>query len=106
MAAVELERQDVSRHKCLIYDGDPSEQLPVIVPLVMNGLGENRRCLYVGDPTTVAMVEAALASKGVDIARETGRGALIFSSDRGHLKDGFDPEAMVAMLVQLIDDAV
>ncbi len=32
---------DISRHKCLIYDGHPSEQLPVVVPLLVNGLREN-----------------------------------------------------------------
>lgn len=103
---METEQVEVSRHKCLIYDGHPSEQLPVIVPLMMNGLRENRRCLYLGDPKMVQMVDSALADKGVDIARETRRGALVFSSDRGHLRNGFDPYSMVGMLTDLIDDAV
>lgn len=98
---------EASRHKCLIYDGHPSEQLPVIIPLLINGLRENRRCLYLGNPEMVEMVDSTLAAKGVDIVRETQRGALIFSSDRSHLKGGrFDPHAMVAMLRNLIDDAV
>lgn len=98
---------EASRHKCLIYDGHPSEQLPVIIPLLINGLRENRRCLYLGNPEMVEMVDSALAAKGVDIIRETQRGALIFSSDRSHLKGGrFDPHAMIAMLRNLIDDAV
>jgi signal transduction histidine kinase len=101
-----LDHADVSRHKCLIYDGHPSEQLSVIVPLLIDGLAEGRRCLYLGDPEMVAMVEAALASRGVDVAHETTRGALVFSSDRAHLAGGFDPAAMVEMLVWLIDEAV
>jgi len=103
---METEHVEVSRHKCLIYDGHPSEQLPVIVPLLINGLRENRRCLYLGDPEMVRMVDSALAARGVDIARETRRGALVFSSDRGHLRNGFDPHSMVGMLTDLIDDAV
>ena len=98
---------EVSRHKCLIYDGHPSEQLPVIVPLLMDGLRENLRCLYLGNPEMIGMVDSALTAKGVDTAREVQRGALVLSSDRGHLEGGgFDPHGMVAMLRQIIDDAV
>ncbi|HXQ28471.1 MAG TPA: MEDS domain-containing protein [Gemmatimonadales bacterium] len=97
---------EASRHKCLIYEGHPSEQLPVIVPLLIEGLREGRRCLYLGDPGMLDMVASALSAKGVDVKAETERGALILSSDRSHLNDGFDPEAMVAMLTTLIDDAV
>jgi signal transduction histidine kinase len=98
---------DVSRHKCLIYDGHPSEQLPVVVPLLKDGLETNWRCLYLGNPEMLRMVDAALAAEGVDTARETMRGALIFSSDRSHLAGGtFDPAAMIEGLRVLIDGAV
>jgi signal transduction histidine kinase len=96
-----------SRHKCLIYDGHPSEQLPVIVPLLMDGLSENWRCLYLGSPDTVKMVHSALADRGVDTESQTRRGALVFSSDRSHLAQGlFDPETMIEGLCMAIDDAV
>lgn len=98
---------EVSRHKCLIYDGHPSEQLPVIIPLLIDGLLGNRRCLYLGNPEMTELVGAALIARGVDIAGETRRGALILSSDRSHLKGGrFNPREMVEMLEKLIDDAV
>ena len=98
---------DVSRHKCLIYDGDPSAQLPVVVPLLKDGLANNWRCLYLGEPTVVRMVDTALAAEGLDTARETQRGALVFSSDRSHLANGvFDPVAMIDGLSTLIDAAV
>ncbi len=103
----ELEHLEVSRHKCLIYDGHPSEQLPVVVPLLLDGLQHHWRCLYLGDPEMVRMVAAALAAKGVDTARETGRGALILSSDRSHLVGGaFDPQVMIDGLRVLIDGAL
>jgi len=104
---MELEPVRASRHKCLIYDGDPSEQLPVVVPLLMDGLNENWRCLYLGSPDAVQMVDAALARKGVDTAREKDRGALLFSSDRSHLSEGkFDPGVMVDGLSSTIDTAL
>lgn len=106
-AAPDSADSEVSRHKCLIYDGQPSEQLPVVVPLLLQGLSENWRCLYLGDPETVEIVRAALAARGTDVAGETARGALVFSSDRSHLEGGgFDPRAMVGMLRGLIDQAV
>lgn len=96
-----------SRHKCLIYDGDPSEQLPVVIPLLLDGLKDNWRCLYLGSPETVRMVDGALSRKGVDTARERDRGSLVLSSDRSHLADGkFRPDAMVDGLCASIDEAV
>jgi signal transduction histidine kinase len=102
-----VEHTEVSRHKCLIYDGDPSEQLPVVVPLLLDGLQENWRCLYLGSPEDVEMVDAALSAKGVDTHREKERNALVLSSDRSHLVDGrFDPDAMVDGLSSSIDEAL
>jgi signal transduction histidine kinase len=97
----------VSRHKCLIYDGHPSEQLPVVIPLLLDGLQDNWRCLYLGSPDMVRMVSDALTARRVDTAYEMERGALLFSSDRGYLDGGtFDPRAMVDDLCALIDAAV
>jgi signal transduction histidine kinase len=98
---------EVSRHKCLIYDGDAAEQLPVVVPLLEEGLSDNWRCLYLGSPDAIQMVDAALTAKGVDTHREMGRKALVLSSDRSHLKDGrFDPGAMVDGLRSAIDESL
>jgi len=103
----EAETREVSRHKCLIYDGHPSEQLPVVVPLLIDGLRENWRCLYLGSPDAVQMVESALSAKGVDTTREASRSALLFSSDRSHLTEGrFEPDLMVDNLCSAVDDAL
>jgi signal transduction histidine kinase len=104
---LDLGHREVSRHKCLIYDGDPVEQLPVVVPLLLDGLQDNWRCLYLGSPDSVQMVDAALATKGVDTRHEKTRRSLVLSSDRSHLHDGrFDPEAMVDQLSASIDEAL
>jgi signal transduction histidine kinase len=104
---VSIEDSEVSRHKCLIYDGDPSEQLPVVVPLLLDGLRDNWRCLYLGSPEMVRMVETALSAAGVDTADQAKRSALVLSSDRSHLVDGrFDPDAMVDGLSSSIDQAL
>ncbi len=96
-----------SRHKCLIYDGSPNAQLPVILPLLRDGLADNWRCLYLGSPDVVAMVDASLRGAGIDTTREVQRGALVLSSDRSHLRNGtFDPQRMVDDLCTQIDAAL
>jgi|CXWL01.1.fsa_nt_gi signal transduction histidine kinase len=98
---------EVSRHKCLIYDGHPSEQLPIVVPLLLDGLKRNRRCMYLGAPDMVEMLRKALSAADVDVVKEVSRGALVLSCDRSHLKNGrFDPDDMVAGLCAAIDQAV
>src|SRR5215472_757017 len=95
----ELAPNEVSRHKCLIYEGYPSEQLPVVIPLLTDGLHDNWRCLYLGSPEMVDMVGSALSSRDVDVDYQTKRGALLLSSQRDHLGNGtFHPQAMVENL--------
>lgn len=104
---MEVGAAGVSRHKCLVYEGPASAQLPVVVPLLLDGLKDDWRCLYLGSPESVQMVDEALGAKGVDTEREKERGALVLSSDRSHLQSGvFDPTAMVTTLCSFIDDAV
>lgn len=97
---------ETSHHKCLIYEGHPARQLPVVVPLLVDELRKNWRCLYLGSPEVVDMAEAALQAQGVDTRSESERGALVLSSDRSHLVGGkFHPEKMIEQLITLIDGA-
>lgn len=98
---------EVSRHKCLIYQGQPTEQLPVVIPFLKSGLQNNWRCLYLGSPEMLQIVDSALRNTGLDAASEMKRGALLFSSERSHLASGkFDARAMVDGLCELIDGAL
>src|SRR5438309_8416097 len=98
---------EVSRHKCLIYDGHPSEQLPVVIPFLLEGLQNRWRCLYLGSPEMVRMVDAALMTHGVEPAYEAKQGSLILSSDRSHLAQGcFEPRIMIEGLTAMVDSAV
>lgn len=79
----------------------------MVVPLLMSSLQDNWRCLYLGDPSSVAMVGTALTAKGVNTMREADRGSLIFSSERSHLASGtFDPKSLIKALCDMIDEAV
>lgn len=90
---------EVSPHQCLIYDGHPSEQLPIIVPFLMRGLNDGWRCLYLGNAEMVEMIRTALLAKEIDVDSSAMRQALIFSSERPHLEGGrFEPGAMIRSL--------
>lgn len=103
---METFERPISRHKCLLYEGDPTELLSVVIPFLKAGLSQARRCLYLGDPQTLRIVANSLRAQGVDVDRETGRGALLLSSDRSGMDgDGFDPAAMVGKLRNLVQEA-
>jgi signal transduction histidine kinase len=73
----------------------------------MDVLRNNWRCLYLGSPEMVQMVDTALVATGIDTVREAKRGALVLSSDRSHLAGGkFVPEKMIDGLCSMIDGAL
>jgi hypothetical protein len=91
--------ESLSRHQCLIYDGPPSRQLRAIAAATHGKLTENYRCIYLNSKPMVAGLRSYLAAEGVDVERETLRGALILSADQAHLvQQSFDIDAMLRTL--------
>ena len=62
-------------HIVFIYD-DTSELMAFAVPFIKDGLAKRERCLCVIGDLSPAEVTEALAAGGVDVARESQRGAL------------------------------
>src|SRR5262249_23740137 len=94
------------RHQCLIYAGPPSKQLPALGSVIMDKLKSGSRCLYLNSPPMVAGLRSYLATAGLDVASEVQKGALVLSSDQGHLRNcGFDVESMLDMLKNAIEQA-
>ena len=99
--------EEVSRHKCLVYDGQASEHLGVVVPFLIEGLRDHYRCLTLAEPGMIDGLKEALGIYGVDADAEVRRGALVLSSDRSHLDHGgFDPCTMIEIVSRAIEDAV
>ncbi len=95
--------ESVPRHRCLVYEGSPSRHLPVLAAAISQMLDRGCRCLYLNSPEMVAGMRSRLEAKGLNVAKETGRGALILTSEQNHLIDGrFDADAMMSGL----DDAL
>jgi PAS domain S-box-containing protein len=63
-------------HACLLYNKDPAEQVRALVPYIKQGLEEGEQCIYVADDQTVEDVARILESAGIDVRRESERGAL------------------------------
>src|SRR4029078_5066854 len=64
------------QHLCLIYEEDPIEQMPALLPFISQGLERNEQCIYIADDPTLQGLREALTAYGIDVARQEGRGAL------------------------------
>ena len=99
---------EMSRHRCLLYRGAPSNQLPMLTRVIRQKLKENVRCLYLNSPAMVAGMRSSLAAAGIDVAYETSRGSLSTSSERHHLSDvgSFSVDHMMFALEQALEQAL
>ena len=61
-------------HLCLIYDRDPAEQMPALIPFIQNGLSRNEQFVYVADDQTLDELEARLEQCGIKVGPESDRG--------------------------------
>ena len=97
-----------ARHRCLLYRGAPSLQLPLLARVIQEKLEQNFRCLYLNSPPMLAGMRSYLAASGVDVAYETMRGSLIVSSERHHLVDEktFSVDRMMQALDQALEEAL
>jgi hypothetical protein len=97
----------VPRHQCLIYAGPPTKHLRGLATLTKEKLRAKNRCLYLNSPSMVEEMRSSLATAGVDVAQEVRKGALVLSSDQGHLvNDRFDIDRMLGILADAVSQAL
>lgn len=94
-------------HVCAVYDS-PEEQLETISGYVKAGLDAGERCLYIVDDRTADEVLGGMAGAGIDIGTARSGNRLVLSTKReSYLQAGsFDPDAMIAAVSALTDQAV
>jgi signal transduction histidine kinase/CheY-like chemotaxis protein len=63
-------------HLCLFYERDPAEQMPALIPFIQDGLARDEQFIYVADDQTVDQLADRLQRSGVNVAKESDRGAL------------------------------
>jgi two-component system, LuxR family, sensor kinase FixL len=94
-------------HACLLYNEDPAEQMPALVPYIKQGLEEGERCIYVADDQTVEDVARALEAGGINVREESARGALKLWTRREWRQPGELDSARKSLQVrQFIDEAL
>jgi hypothetical protein len=99
--------EPLPRHQCLIYEGAPSKHLGSLARTIIDKLKANNRCLYLNSPPMVAGIRSYLSAGGLDLRKEIERGALILSSDQGHLVNGrFEVKRMLDMLTNAVRQAL
>jgi hypothetical protein len=97
----------IPRHRCLLYEGSPSRQLPMMAAVICQKMEENYRCLYLNSPTMVAGMGSYLAARGRDVLEDSKRGRLVLSSEQHTSSDGlFDVDAMLKGLEDALEQAL
>jgi signal transduction histidine kinase len=76
--AAEMLALQPGAHLCLIYDNDPSEQMPALLPYFQQGLDNGERCIYVADDQTNEQLAMAFTEYGIDAVPLLASGALQF----------------------------
>lgn len=95
-----------SRHQCIIYEGPPSNLLPILASTVRRKIAEGWRCLYLNRPAMVSGLRSVLSAMGTDVAREVAEGRLVLSSDSPAPGGRFDTEAMLRLVESALEHAV
>ena len=93
-------------HLALIYENQ-AEQLDIVVPFLRLGMERGEKSVYIVDDNSPEAVIAAMERHGIDVAAATASGALaIITKHEAYLKNGdFDPDWMIAFLVEAVENA-
>lgn len=95
-----------SRHQCLIYEGAPSQKLPILAFILKRKLDEGYRCLYLNSAPMVAGMRYTLAAMGMDVAYELAKARLVLSSEPASASWTFNSEVMLGKLEDSLDQAI
>ncbi|MCE3229450.1 MAG: uncharacterized protein K0S32_4001 [Bacteroidetes bacterium] len=94
------------RHQCLIYQGSPSQKLPILASIIQSKLDEGYRCLYLNSAPMVAGMGSTLAAMGIDVTSETEKGRLVLSSEPVTSSGGFNIEVMLGQLEDALNQSL
>jgi signal transduction histidine kinase len=103
----EIEKLKPHEHLCHIYD-TPEEWSAVVSAFLISGLRRGERCDYIVDTHTADQVRALLHEHGVDVTAAEASGQLaIFHESDVYTRGGFfDPDRMLAFMVNAVETAM
>ncbi len=94
-------------HLCLIYESK-EEWRAAAIPFIAIGLRQGQKCMYVVDAHTADDIRRYLAEEGIDVAsaEQSGRFVVLHETE-AYTRDGsFDPDRMIALLIEETNRAV
>ena len=98
---------EAGQHRCLLYEEDPAEQLPALVPFVQEGLLAGERCIWVIDDSDARNVRQALRHAGIDTRHEEERGGLLlWTREQWRQTGDLDTGRKSEQVLEIIADAL
>ena len=99
--AVALEKLQSHDHLCLIYETH-EEWRDAIIPFIMLGLAKGEKCAYIVDARTADEIRGYLFKEGVNVAaaESSGQLTIIDQADAYTREGAFDPDRMIALLIE------
>jgi hypothetical protein len=94
------------RHQCLIYEGSPSQKLPVVAAILKRKMDEGYRCLYLNSAPMVAGMRSTLAALDIDVATEVAKARLVLSSEPVSGGKPFNGKMLLQKLEDSLDQAL
>ncbi len=92
-------------HIIVIYEA-PAELLSFAVPFIKEGLAKDERVLYVLDDLLMKELTDALTAGGVNVSRETERGALVLMNAQEYYQLPLDPMRMMELTRERLQDTL
>lgn len=106
-----LERQvldlEQGSHLCLIYERDPLEQMPALIPFIKQALEGNEQFIYIADDIPVEHLSLILKINGIDVEAQGSRGALkLWTRTEWRQPGELDPRKKSVQIHGFIDHAL
>ena len=95
-----------SRHQCMVYEGSPSQKLPMLAAIIQHKLDDGYRCLYLNSAPMVSGMRSTLAAMGIDVASEEAKERLILSAEPVSAGKAFDSKVMLGILENTLNQAL
>ncbi|HEX3036036.1 MAG TPA: MEDS domain-containing protein [Thermodesulfobacteriota bacterium] len=94
-------------HLCLIYDKDPLEQMPALIPFIKQGLENDEQFIYIADDISLEQLSLILKLNRIDVEAQSSRGALKLWTRKEWRQHGeLDAQKKSEQVRGLIDDAL
>jgi PAS domain S-box-containing protein len=99
--AVALEELQPHDHLCLIYETH-DEWRDTVIPFITLGLAKGEKCAYIVDARTADEIRGYLQKEDVEVsaAESSGQLTIIDQADAYTREGVFDPDRMIALLVE------